>query len=210
MRAGGDVVGGIDADGLEDLGVFSEAVPLEPCFSELAPVLVAGAVVKRSAPAGVLPGGRADVNALDCQGGSLVGQLLPVEVHAGYLSRWPRDCNPVARASFAGARRRNSPVPSSSGSGPRKPACAPSSRYEASDGIPVAPSLALPIYAPRTSPTVPGGPFEAAAPLPVPGTDGLTPVWRRHFQALTLQAKGVLSPRVRHSISLLMRPHLLR
>src|ERR1017187_1355995 len=40
LLAGEAVIGGIDADRLEDLGVFSEAVPLEPGFGELAPVFV--------------------------------------------------------------------------------------------------------------------------------------------------------------------------
>ena len=67
LLAGEGVVGGIDADGLEDLGVFGEAVPLEPGFGELAPVFVAGAVVEHPAPAGVFPRRRADVNALHRQ-----------------------------------------------------------------------------------------------------------------------------------------------
>ena len=55
LLAGKGVVGGIDADGLEDLGVFRKRVPLESSLGKLAPVFVAGAVVDRSAPAGVLP-----------------------------------------------------------------------------------------------------------------------------------------------------------
>ena len=67
LLAGKGVVGGVDADGLEDLGVFSEAVTLEPGFGELAPVFVAGAVVEHPAPAGVFPRRRANVNALHRQ-----------------------------------------------------------------------------------------------------------------------------------------------
>ena len=67
LLAGEGVVGGIDADGLEDLGVFRQAVTLEPGFGELAPVFVAGAVVEHPAPAGVFPRRCADVNALHGQ-----------------------------------------------------------------------------------------------------------------------------------------------
>ena len=35
------IVGGIDADGIEDFGVFAEAIPFEACFGELATILVA-------------------------------------------------------------------------------------------------------------------------------------------------------------------------
>ena len=76
------VVGGIDADGFEDLGVFAQALALKPGLGELAPVFVAAAVVKHPAPAGVFPRGRADVNALRRQGDGSLGQFLPVEVHA--------------------------------------------------------------------------------------------------------------------------------
>ncbi len=55
LRAGEGVVGGIDADRLEDLGVFREAVTLEPGFGKLAPVFIAGAVIKHPAPARILP-----------------------------------------------------------------------------------------------------------------------------------------------------------
>jgi hypothetical protein len=51
LLAGKGVVGSIDADGLEDLGVFREAVPLEPSLGKLVPVFVAGAVVEHPAPA---------------------------------------------------------------------------------------------------------------------------------------------------------------
>jgi hypothetical protein len=47
--------GGIDADGLEDLGIFSKAAPLEPRLGKLSPVFVSSAVVDHSAPAGVFP-----------------------------------------------------------------------------------------------------------------------------------------------------------
>lgn len=72
---------------------------------ELAPVFVAGATVDRPAPAAVFPRGRAGVNALRRQGGSLLGQFLPVEVHAPFFDLLavefqPRWAGNVSQSSF--------------------------------------------------------------------------------------------------------------
>jgi hypothetical protein len=67
--------------GFEHLRAFRQALALEPSLGKLASVFVAGAVVDHSAPAGILPGGRADVNTLHRQRGSLPCQLLPGVVH---------------------------------------------------------------------------------------------------------------------------------
>ena len=87
LDAGEGVVGGIDANGFKDLGVFGQAVTLEPGFREPAPVLVAGAVVEQAAPARVFPGGGANVDALGGQGGGLLGQLLQSQVHKASFTR---------------------------------------------------------------------------------------------------------------------------
>jgi hypothetical protein len=67
---GKPVIGAIDADGFEDLGVFAQAVLLEPGFRHLAPVFVAAWIVKHSTPAGVFPRRRADEGAALRQFGS--------------------------------------------------------------------------------------------------------------------------------------------
>jgi len=75
------VVSGIDADSFENLGIFRQALPVEARHGELSPVFVAGAVVEHPEPARIFPRGRADVNALDCEGGSLLRQFIPVKGH---------------------------------------------------------------------------------------------------------------------------------
>src|ERR1017187_131574 len=49
------VIGGVHADGLEHSGVFTEAIPLETCLGNLAPILVARWRVELSKPALVFP-----------------------------------------------------------------------------------------------------------------------------------------------------------
>src|SRR2546427_1675144 len=53
------VVGGIDANALEDFGVLGEALLLKTSFGELSPVGIARLVVEQAAPAPGLPRGRA-------------------------------------------------------------------------------------------------------------------------------------------------------
>ena len=55
MLIGKLVVGGIDADRIEDLGVFGQAIPVEAAFREFASSDVAVLIVKHPAPAGVFP-----------------------------------------------------------------------------------------------------------------------------------------------------------
>ena len=49
------VVGRVHANGLEHLGVFGQAVPLEPCLGNLAVVLVSRRSVELAEPAFVFP-----------------------------------------------------------------------------------------------------------------------------------------------------------
>lgn len=92
------VIGRIHADGFEDLGIFPQTVSVEACHCELSSVLVPGAVVERPEPPWVFPRGRADVNALRCQIGSLLGEILPGEVHAVFLGQLSADGNEAENA----------------------------------------------------------------------------------------------------------------
>ncbi len=73
------VVGGIDANALEDFGVLGEALLLKTGFGELSPVGVARLVVEHAAPTRVLPRGRADKHAPLRQGGGLLLERSAVE-----------------------------------------------------------------------------------------------------------------------------------
>ncbi len=67
--AGKSIISRIDTDGLEDLRILGQALSIEPRLGQSALEHVASRIVERPAPAGILPGGRSDVNALDRQGG---------------------------------------------------------------------------------------------------------------------------------------------
>jgi hypothetical protein len=58
------VVGGINADGFEDLRVFFQAVTLKAAFGDPATKLILAGSVKLPKPALVLPGGCAKINPL--------------------------------------------------------------------------------------------------------------------------------------------------
>lgn len=75
------VVSGIDADGLEDLGIFGEAIAVEAGLSELAAVFVTRGVIKRAAPARVFPRGSPDKNAFGSELRRLSFYFFSVELH---------------------------------------------------------------------------------------------------------------------------------
>lgn len=80
---GEGVIGGIDADGAEGLGVFGEAIAFESGVAEFAAIQVTGFVVERADPPGIFPGGGADVDAASGQLMEESGDLRGMERGSG-------------------------------------------------------------------------------------------------------------------------------
>src|ERR1035438_10439608 len=79
--AGERVICGIHTDRFENLGVFTKAIPLEPCFGDLAPILVTRGGVKLPKPALVFPTRRANEHPLGGEFRRLFFHLFAVERH---------------------------------------------------------------------------------------------------------------------------------
>jgi len=105
LLAGESVAAGVNADGLEDLGILAQTLPLEPGFGELTPVFITRPVIEQPAPARVLPGRRADEHALHRQIRRPFGQFLSGEGHASQFNRpdWEPQCTAcVLRGTLRG------------------------------------------------------------------------------------------------------------
>jgi len=78
------VIGGIDADSLEDLGVFSQAIRVEPALGEFATRNIFLSVVEMPALTGIFPRGRANEDALAGELGCRLLHSLAIERHGSF------------------------------------------------------------------------------------------------------------------------------
>src|SRR5262249_429052 len=81
LLAGEGIIGGIDANRLEDFRIFAEAIPVETTFRKFPVPLVAYWVIQRAAPTRIFPRRRADKHALDREIREALLHLFALKLH---------------------------------------------------------------------------------------------------------------------------------